>query len=128
MVIADRLRALREQKNLSPGDVEKRTGFLCCYRSRVENGHTVPAIETLDKFARALEIPPYQLFYDGETAPKLPNLPKGKTGNDIAWASSGRDAKILGQFRMHLSRAEEKDLRILLFVTQKMAWPLRAKP
>jgi transcriptional regulator with XRE-family HTH domain len=56
MVIADRLRALREVKKLSQGDIEKRTGLLRCYISRVENGHTVPAIETLEKLARAMEI------------------------------------------------------------------------
>ena len=62
MVIGDRLRELRETKKLSQGDIEKRTGLLRCYISRVENGHTVPAIETLEKLARALEIPLYQLF------------------------------------------------------------------
>jgi transcriptional regulator with XRE-family HTH domain len=56
MVIADRLKALREKKNMSQGDVEKRTGLLRCYISRVENGHTVPAIETLEKMAQALEV------------------------------------------------------------------------
>jgi transcriptional regulator with XRE-family HTH domain len=65
MLIGDRLRELREQKNLSQGDVEKRTGLLRCYVSRVENGHTVPTVETLEKRARALEIPMYALFYDG---------------------------------------------------------------
>ena len=69
MVIADRLRAIREQKNMSQGDIEKRTGLLRCYISRVENGHTVPAIETLEKMARAMEVPMYQLFYDGEKPP-----------------------------------------------------------
>src|ERR1700738_5053090 len=53
MVISDRLRELREEKKLSQGDIEKRTGLLRCYISRVENGHTVPAIETLEKLARA---------------------------------------------------------------------------
>ena len=66
MVIADRLRALREAKHYSQGEIEKRTGLLRCYVSRVENGHTVPAIETLEKFARALDVPMYELFYDGE--------------------------------------------------------------
>src|SRR5882724_6440156 len=79
MVISDRLRQLREGKKLSQGDIEKRTGLLRCYISRVENGHTVPAIETLEKLARALEVPLYQLFYDGVEPPKLPNLPKRKT-------------------------------------------------
>jgi transcriptional regulator with XRE-family HTH domain len=53
VVIGDRLRALREEKKFSQGEVEKRTGLLRCYISRVENGHTVPAVETLEKFARA---------------------------------------------------------------------------
>ena len=79
MIIGDRLRAVREEKKLSQGDIEKRTGLLRCYISRVENGHTVPAIETLEKMARALEIPLYQLFYDGEKPPPLPNLPNRRT-------------------------------------------------
>src|SRR5580704_15009973 len=52
MIIGDRIRLLRETKKLSQGDIEKRTGLLRCYISRVENGHTVPAIETLEKLAR----------------------------------------------------------------------------
>jgi transcriptional regulator with XRE-family HTH domain len=52
MVIGNRLKELRESKELSQGDIEKRTGLLRCYISRVENGHTVPAIETLEKMAR----------------------------------------------------------------------------
>ncbi len=60
MIIGDRLRALREEKKLSQGDIEKRTGLLRCYISRVENGHTVPAVETLEKMARAFEVPLYQ--------------------------------------------------------------------
>jgi transcriptional regulator with XRE-family HTH domain len=123
MVIADRLRALREQKNLSQGDIEKRTGLLRCYISRVENGHTVPAIETLEKMARALEMPLYQLFYDSEEPPKLPNFPKRKNGDDVAWGSSGKDARILGNFRRLLKRASESDRKLLLSMAQKMARP-----
>ena len=70
LMIGERLRSIRESKNLSQGDIEKRTGMLRCYTSRVENGHTVPSIETLAKYAQALEIPLYQLFYDGEETPK----------------------------------------------------------
>jgi transcriptional regulator with XRE-family HTH domain len=86
MVIGDRLRELRDAKKLSQGDIEKRTGLLRCYISRVEKGHTVPGIETLEKMARALEVPLHQLFYDDEP-PKLPNLPKRRTADDIAWGS-----------------------------------------
>src|ERR1700720_1399523 len=98
MIIGDRLRALREHKNFSQGDIERRTGLLRCYISRVENGHTVPAVETLEKFARALEVPMYQLFYDGEEPPTLPNLPKRKTADDIVWGSRGKDARMLAKF------------------------------
>jgi transcriptional regulator with XRE-family HTH domain len=70
LMIGQRLRTIRESKNLSQGDIEKRTGMLRCYTSRVENGHTVPSIETLAKYAQALEIPLYQLFYDGDAEPK----------------------------------------------------------
>jgi len=121
MLIADRLRALREQKQLSQGDIEKRTGLLRCYISRVENGHTVPAIETLEKMARALEVPMYRLFYDGEEPPKLPNLPKRKSSDDIAWGSSGKDARYLGKLRRLLARSEDGDRKLLLCMAQKMA-------
>jgi transcriptional regulator with XRE-family HTH domain len=75
MVLGDRLRQLRQEKNISQGDIEKRTSLLRCHVSRVENGHTVPAVETLEKFARALEVPMYSLFYDGDEPPKAPRLP-----------------------------------------------------
>jgi transcriptional regulator with XRE-family HTH domain len=70
LMIGERLRTIRESKNLSQGDIEQRTGMLRCYTSRIENGHTVPSIETLAKYAQALDIPLYQIFYDGKEAPK----------------------------------------------------------
>jgi transcriptional regulator with XRE-family HTH domain len=84
------LRELREERKFSQGEIEKRTGLLRCYISRVENGHTVPSVETLEKFARALEVPMYQLFHEGEAPPKLANLPKRKPGLDIEWAARPR--------------------------------------
>jgi len=121
MIIGNRLRELREEKQLSQGDVEKRTGLLRCYISRVENGHTVPAIETLEKMARALEIPMYQLFYEGEEPPKVPNLLKQKSSNEIAWGSSGKDARFLSKLRRLLGKANEQDRKIILLMAQKMA-------
>ena len=121
MIIGDRLRALREEKNLSQGEIEKRTGLLRCYISRVENGHTVPAFETIEKFARALEVPLYQLFYDGEAPPSLPNIIKRKTAGDLAWGSSGKEARLLEKFRRLLSRTNEDDRKLLFFMAQKMA-------
>jgi transcriptional regulator with XRE-family HTH domain len=69
MDIGDRLKTIRESKGMSQGDIEKRTGLLRCYISRVENEHSVPAIDTLEKLTRAMEIPMYQLFYDGGEKP-----------------------------------------------------------
>jgi transcriptional regulator with XRE-family HTH domain len=120
MIIGDRLRVLREQKKFSQGEIEKRTGLLRCYISRVENGHTVPAVETLEKFARALEVPLYQLFYDGDEPPKAANLPKRRAGSTMVWGDSGKDARTLAKFRQLLGKAGEEDRRLLLFMAKKM--------
>jgi transcriptional regulator with XRE-family HTH domain len=121
MVIGDRLRELREEKKLSQGHIEKRTGLLRCYVSRLENGHTVPAVETLEKFARALEVPVYQLFYDGDEPAKAPSVFKRKSSDDGLWGSKGRDAKYLSKLRRLLGKATEDDRKLLLFTLQKMA-------
>ena len=120
MIIGDRLRILREEKKFSQGEIEKRTGLLRCYISRVENGHTVPAVETLEKFARALEVPLYQLFYDGDEPPRLPNLPRRKSSAALVWGDSGKDARTLMKFRQLLGKANEEDRRLLLFMAKKM--------
>ena len=120
MYIGERLRALRESKGLSQGEIEGRTGLLRCYISRVENGHTVPAIETLEKFARALEVPMYQLFYEGEGPAKRPDLPKERLGDDTAWGSSRKDARYFSKLRRLLGRMDDRERRLLLFITQRM--------
>jgi transcriptional regulator with XRE-family HTH domain len=75
MIIGERLKAIRESKNLSQGHIEKRTGLLRCYVSRCENGHTVPSIDTLNKWAGALEISMSELFAeDGKAAKPLPAI------------------------------------------------------
>jgi len=121
MIIGDRLREMREQKKLSQGDVEKRTGLLRCYISRVENGHTVPAIETLEKLARALECPLYHLFYEGQEPPQLPTLLKRKSSKDLAWGSTGKEARYLNKFQRLLGKSRERDRKLLLAMAQKMA-------
>ena len=120
MIIGDRLRELREEKKLSQGDMEERTGLFRCYVSRVENGHTIPAIETLEKMARALEVPMYQLFYDGEEPPKLPNLPKRKSSDEIARGSVGKEARYLSKLRRVLGKANEQDRKLIMQLAQKM--------
>ena len=121
MIIGDRLRAIREEKKLSQGDIEKRTGLIRCYVSRVENGHTVPALDTIEKFARALEVPLYQLFYEGEQPPALPHLPKRRTVDDTLWGSSRKEALQLTQLQRLLGRINQEDRSLLMFLAQKMA-------
>jgi len=121
MIIGDRLRALREEKKLSQGDIEKRTGLLRCYISRVENGHTVPVVETLEKMARAFEVPLYQLFYDGEEPPQVPNLLKRKSSDESAWGNSGKDARYLNKLRRVLSKTDDENRKLVMHMAQKMA-------
>jgi transcriptional regulator with XRE-family HTH domain len=119
MIIGDRLRSMREEKKLSQGDIEKRTGLLRCYISRVENGHTVPAIETLEKMARALEVPMYQLFYEGHELPKLPAVVRQAEGE--LWGSSGQASRHLFKLRKALSRMQPDDRKLLMQFAQKVA-------
>jgi len=119
MMIGDRIRQIREQKKLSQGDLERKTGLFRCYISRVENGHTVPSVETLEKFAQALEVPLYQLFYESEEPPALPDFSPGDS-REGAWGTSRKEARLLAQFRRLFSRMQEDDLGLLFFMAQKM--------
>jgi transcriptional regulator with XRE-family HTH domain len=121
MIIGERLRSLREEKNLSQGDIEQRTGMLRCYISRVENGHTVPSVETLEKFARALEIPIYLLFYEDGEPPKIPALLKRKGPNEVLWGDSGKSSRFLVKFRRNLGALKEGDRRLLMHLAHEMA-------
>jgi transcriptional regulator with XRE-family HTH domain len=111
MLIGQKLREIREAKKLSQGDIEHRTGLFRCYTSRVENGHTVPSVETLEKFARALEVPLYALFYDEEQ----PKLSSGKS------SEYGRDARELEQLRHALARMPKPRRQLLMSLAQQMA-------
>jgi transcriptional regulator with XRE-family HTH domain len=117
MVIGNRLKELRESKELSQGDIEIRSGLLRCYISRVENGHTVPSVETLEKMARALEVPMYRLFHDGE-APA--SLRKMKPANDDEWGSTGEDAVYLSKLCKLLAKMKPDDQKFLLHMAQKV--------
>jgi transcriptional regulator with XRE-family HTH domain len=119
MLIGERLRELREAKNLSQGDIEHKTGLLRCYTSRVENGHTVPAVETLEKYARALEVPLYRLFYEGDERPQKPKLLTTKP--EPEWGAKANERHELRTFAKALSRMDEGQRRLLLAMAQRMA-------
>ena len=117
MIIAEKLKALRAQKNLSQGDIEERTGLLRCYISRIENGHTVPSVDTLEKMARALEVPMYRLFTD-EDHVKKPNIP----AEDIRGrAVNSKEAREVWAFAKYFSRMRDKDRGLLIHMASKMA-------
>ena len=123
MLIGTRLRQLREQKHMSQGDIENRTGLLRCYISRVENGHTVPSLETLERFAAVLDVPLYMLFYPGEEVPPTPSLTPRKTLEEIAAdnTGTGADAQFLLKLRNVLTRLAEPDRDVLLSLAKRLA-------
>jgi transcriptional regulator with XRE-family HTH domain len=118
MVIGEKLRELRESMKLSQGDIEKRTGLARSYTSRVENGHTVPSVETLEKYASALEVPLYKLFYDGSGP--LQNPIKAKT--DSVWGTHGKEYRDLRRIAKSLSRMNDSDRQLLLHMASRMAF------
>jgi transcriptional regulator with XRE-family HTH domain len=118
MVIGDRLRDLRIARNLTQGEVGRRTGLKGSYISRVESGYIVPGIENLEKIVRALNVPLYGLFYDSELAP-VPG-PTTKV-EDLAWGATGKDARLLKQFRQIFSQIEPDGRALLLQIARKMA-------
>jgi transcriptional regulator with XRE-family HTH domain len=112
MVIGDRLKTIREAKDLSQGDIEKRTGLLRCYLSRVENGHTVPSVETLEKFAHALELPLYHLMFDGDKPPVMPKAAKHAKEDSLESSRSG--ALLMKKLGSLLAKMRQDDRNLIL--------------
>lgn len=110
MQIGTTIRAHRLQKGLSQGDIEKKTGLLRCYLSRVENGHTVPSLDTLSKIATALDLPIAQFFSDDSLEKKM-SAPK----------LSDEELRFLMQVRRYSSSLNKSDREILLAMVRKFA-------
>jgi transcriptional regulator with XRE-family HTH domain len=108
---------------MSQGDVEQRTGQLRCYISRVENGHSVPTLETLQRFAKALGVPMYELFYSGEKGPTTPRLKALETLEKLAQegGKAGREARFLLELRTFLVRIPETDRGLFLSLVKELA-------
>lgn len=122
MGIGERIRELREQKRLSQGDIEERTGLLRCYISRVENGHTVPSLETLERFAGALDVPLYKLFYYDEDSPRDFST-SDVTLEQLAQegGAAGAEARFLLKLRSLQPRLSPTDRDVLLTLAKKLA-------
>jgi transcriptional regulator with XRE-family HTH domain len=116
MVVGEKLKAIRESKQMSQGDIERETGLLRCYISRVENGHTVPAIETLEKITRSMGVTMSQLFSESgrEVEPlNLPSRPAAKL--------SKKESNVLNKLAALIPRMRESDQNMLVHLAQKMA-------
>jgi transcriptional regulator with XRE-family HTH domain len=110
MSIGGTIRAYRLQKGMSQGDIEKRTGLLRCYLSRVENGHTVPSLETLQKIAYALDLQLAQFFSDEAVSREMSSL-----------RLSEEEIRFLTQIQRYASRLSENDRKLLLAMVRKFA-------
>ena len=112
MNIGETIRNYRLQKGMSQGDIEKRTGLLRCYLSRVENGHTIPSLDTLAKIAGAMELPLAQFFAENSHA-------DGQAGRPPQL--SDEDVRFLSQIRRYSSNLNESDRKLVLAMVKKMA-------
>lgn len=111
MNIGERIRNFRLQKALSQGDIEKRTGLLRCYLSRVENGHTIPSLDTLAKIATAMDVPLAQFFADGVPENGSKNLPQ----------LNDDQVRFLNQIRRYSTGLNESDRKLVLQMVKKMS-------
>jgi transcriptional regulator with XRE-family HTH domain len=111
MNIGETIRTFRLQKGMSQGDIEKRTGLLRCYLSRVENGHTVPSLETLARIATSMDLPLSRFFSDtaGENGAK----PVPQIAED--------EVRFLTQIRRYSPGLNESDRKLVIAMVKKMA-------
>ena len=118
MLIGQKLKEIREAKKMSQVEIAEATGLVQPYVSRVENGHTIPGVETLEKWASALRVPLYQILYDGEEPPK----PLKLSGNHRElWGNSGRQLHDLKRLRQYLAKMNEKERELLMSLAGRMA-------
>lgn len=121
MLIGQRLRKLREAKNLTQVDIEKRVGLRKSYISRVEHGYKVPQVETLKKFSIALEVPLSEIFCQGEGLPGLPRFLEEPDSGRLAASGKSKKTRYVAKLIRTVARISEPNKRILLSIAQKMA-------
>jgi transcriptional regulator with XRE-family HTH domain len=111
MNIGETIRNYRLQKGMSQGDIEKRTGLLRCYLSRVENGHTIPSLDTLSKIATAMDLPLAQFFHEGN----------GENGAKAAPQLAEEEVRFLTQIRRFSASLNDSDRKLVIAMVKKMA-------
>ena len=112
MNIGETIRNFRLQKSMSQGDIEKRTGLLRCYLSRVENGHTIPSLHTLAKIAQGMELPLATFFADGAT-----ESANGKAAPQL----TEDEVRFLSQIRRYSPNLNDSDRKLVIAMVKKMA-------
>jgi transcriptional regulator with XRE-family HTH domain len=112
--IGEVIRSYRTERGMSQGDIERRTGLLRCYLSRVENGHTVPSLETLAKIAEAMEIGLADFFPSAET-------PRDRETQKMLGELSEEEIRFLGEIKRYSSGLSDSDKRLVLGMIRKMA-------
>jgi len=135
MNIGETIRNYRLQKGMSQGDIEKRTGLLRCYLSRVENGHTIPSLDTLAKIATAMDLALAQFFneHEGDNGSKAaPHLAEdevrfleheGDNGSKAAPHLAEDEVRFLTQIRRYSSSLNDSDRKLVIAMVKKMAAP-----
>lgn len=116
MLIGDVLKEVRKGKKLSQGDIEHRTGLIRAYMSRVENAHTIPSLPTLEKFARALDVPLWQIIrgtFEGPTS--APIVEQRKDGTP---AGARNDIRRIEQI---MAKMSSKNRKLLVEIARRMA-------
>ena len=124
MSIGERVRQLRLERGLSQRDIENTSGLLRSYLSRVERGHTVPTLETLERLAAALDLPLYRLFCTPDEEPSTrPSLTPHKSLEELAkdGGPMGSDARFLLQLKGYVERMAESDRTLLFDLAKKLA-------
>lgn len=119
MILGERLRTLREARHLSQGDIARRSGLLPSYVSRIENDHTLPSIDTLEKVARALGVPMHQLFYGGGQL-KPPKFAKAELGQRLPWGRTRKDRLFLHRLHQLLARMDQQERKLLFWIARKI--------
>ena len=112
--IGEVIKSYRSQRGLSQGDIERRTGLLRCYLSRVENGHTVPSPETLAKIAEAMDISLADFFPGTET-------PRDRETQKALGELSQDEIRFLAEIKKYSNTLSEGDKRLVLAMIRKMA-------
>lgn len=128
MIIGERLRAWREYKALSLADLEKQTGLLRYHISRIENGHVIPTLETLAKFARAFEVPLFHLVYEEDGPYQRPILPQSIRSIENPAGLSKNELRFLERFNLLIIQLPDRDRTLLLGLARRMVNRMTHRP